>query len=544
MEKPLTASSNTLSSLISGNRFTIPIYQRNYSWGDDEISDFFSDLSDSVDQDYYFLGLFILTGENQPKEVVDGQQRLLTVTLLAAALYHDAVKFGRDALAERVKSTFLTGINYDTDEESARISLSDRADDRTLQEILRKSAKDIVLPVENEDGEDSISRNLVKAYKKLSSLLDENLKDDPFKRLGIWANFLTDHLYIAQFTHPDSASAFRVFEIVNNRGKDLTTADLLKSYVLSQSRPSEMHERYEQWQKIAKSFRDPSTFVQFIRHVVTARGGYVLPRDLFDALTGHLTKFESISPTQLMAIMSHDLPYYLQMEDPSTAGPANDYQASIYTVLNKLNVISIRPILLALTNTENPDEGASTLLRLVVRRISVGSLGTGNVERRFSEAAKRIYSERTWEAAFADLSDLVPSREQFSEQVLSRALGKNTLHVLQASAMQKKINPDLTDSFIQYVITKDGNWGTTIPSEVNYWSATIGNAVLSKIPRRPGNSDSWTGFQQEILKTVISKEDQTYFADLDNWNIEKLEARGRALTKTIASVWYSQETGE
>lgn len=543
MEKPLTATSNTMSSLISGNHFAIPIYQRNYSWGDDEVTDFFSDLSDSVDQDYYFLGLFILTGD-QPKEVVDGQQRLLTVTLLAAALYHDAVKFGRDALAERIKSTFLTYINYDTDEERPRISLSDSADNRTLQEILGKPAIDIALPAKGKYEEDSISRNLVKAYKKLSTLLDQDLKDDPFKRLGIWANFLTDHLYIAQFTHPDSASAFRVFEIVNNRGKDLTTADLLKSYVLSKTEPSQMQETYDQWQKIATSFRDPSTFVQFIRHVVTARRGYVLPRDLFDALTGRLKKFEGITPSQLMTFMRHDLPYYLQMEDPSTAGPANDYQASIYTILNRLNVISIRPILLALTNTKNPDEGASSLLRLVVRRISVGSLGTGNVERRFSEAAKRIFSERRWEAAFEDLSDLVPSKEQFYEQVLSRTLGKNTLQVLEASAIQGKINPDLTDSFIQYVITKDGNWGTTNPSDVNYWSTTIGNAVLTNILRRPGDSDNWNGFKREVLGKVVSKHDRGYFANLENWSIEKLEQRGETLAQAVTSIWYANETGE
>ncbi|KJY50820.1 DUF262 domain-containing protein [Bifidobacterium mellis] len=543
MGKPLTATSNTMSSLISGNHFAIPIYQRNYSWGDDEVTDFFSDLSDSVDQDYYFLGLFILTGD-QPKEVVDGQQRLLTVTLLAAALYHDAVKFGRDALAERIKSTFLTYIDYDTDEERPRISLSDSTDNRTLQEILGKPATDITLPAKGRDAEDSISRNLVKAYKKLSTLLDQNLKDDPFKKLGIWANFLTDHLYIAQFTHPDSASAFRVFEIVNNRGKDLTTADLLKSYVLSDAETSQMQETYDQWQKIAKSFRDPSTFVQFIRHVVTVRRGYVLPRDLFDALTGRLKKFKPIESSELMKIMSHDLRYYLQMEDPSTAGPANDYQASIYTILNRLNVTSIRPILLALTNTKNPDAGASSLLRLVVRRISVGSLGTGNVERRFSEAAKKIFLEHSWEAAFEDLSDLVPSREQFCEQVLSRTLGKNILQVLEASAIQGKINPDLTDSFIQYVITKDGDWGITNPSEVNYWSATIGNAVLTNILRRPSNSDNWDGFKQEILGKMISEHDRDYFANLENWSTKKLEQRGKTLTETVASIWYDKEIGE
>ena len=136
MQTPLNASASTAGALFSTSAFEVPQFQREYSWQVDEVTDFWNDLRNNIDSNSYFLGLVILTERKHRKDVVDGQQRLITVTLLANAIYHEAKAKDRDALADRVRADFLQSIDYDTDEIRPRVILSDSADNKTLQTIL------------------------------------------------------------------------------------------------------------------------------------------------------------------------------------------------------------------------------------------------------------------------------------------------------------------------------------------------------------------------------------------------------------------------
>jgi uncharacterized protein with ParB-like and HNH nuclease domain len=132
----LNADASPAGAVFSANTFIVPKFQREYSWQDDEVVELWDDLSTNLDADAYFLGLIILTAEDKRKTVVDGQQRLITLTLLAIALYYEAIRRDRSALAERIQSTFLRSINYETDATDPRVELSDKNDNSTLQFIL------------------------------------------------------------------------------------------------------------------------------------------------------------------------------------------------------------------------------------------------------------------------------------------------------------------------------------------------------------------------------------------------------------------------
>lgn len=80
METPLNASATSAGALLSSNTFVVPPYQREYAWTNDEIREFWTDLRSGLDEGSYFLGLIILTDEQSRKYVVDGQQRILTIT--------------------------------------------------------------------------------------------------------------------------------------------------------------------------------------------------------------------------------------------------------------------------------------------------------------------------------------------------------------------------------------------------------------------------------------------------------------------------------
>ncbi len=539
MHTPLNAAASTAGELFSSNTFEVPQFQREYSWQEDEVEDFWTDLSGNINTSSYFLGLVILTAEGDRKLVVDGQQRLVTLSLLANALYHAAIKRGRTALADRIQSNFLRSINYETDETDPRVVLSDQTDNHTIQQILDTGEVPVL-----DDSIDTVSVRLAASYKQLQSKLADSLRPDPFKLLGTWADFITNRLYFAVFVHPDASSAYQVFEVINTRGRELTTADLLKNYVLSQTGLHHREDAYRRWQAISKNFAPEvsgSTFVQYIRHVVTIHSGHILPKDLFGFLAERRDHPGREPPNsgELLNLLEDNLPTYLQMIDPSLSGPVERDQLQFYAAFNSLGVITVRPILLALQGIPQPHQGLDFLLRLVVRRIVVGNLGTGNVERRLSETARRIKVAGDWGPLQEDLLDLNPNREEYVEQLRKRSFNKGLLTFIRRSIIQSSITPE-QDGVLHFVWPKNSPNGWSVEEEAgSYWAATIGNTFLSEFSRRPGEaSESWRMFKESMLESGRPGEVVDRLNAVDEWDVDAIETIGRDLAESAGDIWY------
>jgi len=539
VQSPLNAAASTAGELFSSNTFEVPQFQREYSWQEDEVEEFWGDLSGNINASSYFLGLVILTDEKDRKLVVDGQQRIVTLTLLANAIYHEASKRGRKALADRIQSDFLRSINYETDETDPRVILSDRQDNDTLQHILETGNAPVVA-----DGDDNVSARLAASYKRLQAKLNDNLRPDAFKLLGKWTEFITNRLYFAVFVHPDASSAYQVFEIINTRGRELTTADLLKNYVLSQTAPQQREYAYQRWREISRNFvpeGSSNTFVQYIRHVVTVDSGHILPKDLFGFLAGRYEHPGREPPNcaQLLNLLEENMPPYLQMIDPSLPGPAGIEELKYYAAFNSLGLITVRPILLALRGIVRPAEGLDFLLRLVVRRMVVGNLGTGNVERRLSEAAHAIKYNGMWAPLREDLLDLNPTREEFVEQLRKRSFNKGLLTFIRRSVVQGSVTPE-QEGILHFVWPKNSPDGWPIEAEAgSYWAATIGNTFLSSLSRRPNEaSANWRMFQKNMFGSACDGEWVERLGGIDEWDIDAIETIGTELAEVAGGIWY------
>ena len=538
MAAPLNASSTQAGALFSNSTFDIPQFQREYSWQEEEVSEFWADLSGAAEGSDYFLGLIILTEEGKLRHVVDGQQRIITITLLATAIHQAAKSSGRNALAERIDSTFLHSIDYNTDEKRPRVYLSDTVDNKTLLKIVEAGSA-----ISTPSDEESVSARMVSSFRFLTTKLTEHLAPDPFKRLGRWTDFLTNQVYFAVFIHPDAASAYQVFEVVNTRGRELTTADLLKNYVLSQTSKVDREQVYEDWQSLARQFPPEgsvNTFVQFIRHVVTVRSGHILPKDLFDFLARRkpFSVKAPPSPIELVAQLKEEIPLYMQIIDPGLGGPADVYAVQIFRALNALGVITVRPIILALARTSNFLEGLRALLKLVVRRIVVGNLGTGNVERRFAESARQICEKSDWSILREGLSDLDPSREEFIERLSRRSLNKNTLLFLRRSIIEQSISPSSAGA-LHFIWPRSSVKWPGFEEEDSYWYSTIGNTFLSTATRRPSEAlESWAGFKRTMLCEPAAGEITNQLVAMDNFGSEDIERLSKEMADVAANIWF------
>ena len=544
LHTPLNANADNAGTIFSSSSFEIPRYQRQYSWGQPELEDFWRDLQDNMEAGtQYFLGLIILTEGNKRKHIVDGQQRLITLSLLAACLYHTAVRISRRALADRLSATFLHLVDYKTDESAPRIVLSDPEGNETYQKLLDLEGSHAVRAAggSRKKSRGSSSDRLKFAYNFISRRLEDDIQGAAFQRLGAWAEFITHKLYFAVFMHDDPATAYQVFEVINTRGKDLTTADLLKNFVLSRAEEDGIDRVYERWEGLAVNFptEGSNNFVQYIRHVVTSYYGHVLPRELYTFLIGRGADGDASAPTaeRLLDLLEENLESYLQMIDPSLSGPATDRQLRIFSALNQLNVIALRPVLLSGQATDDPEGVAEYVLKMAVRRMVVGNLGTGNVERRFGDAARDLRKSRSFAQLVRQLGDLNPKEEEFAERVKARILNKGLLSFLRRSASQGNTVPE-PEGVLQWIWQPHKElWdGMTDDSDAS-WTFTIGNSVLVDIKDAPP-ADSWEEWKANALAHVQSEKERKFLFKVRSWNQSAARSMADITAQALASVWY------
>ena len=559
MDTPLDASATTVGSLMASSTFLVPEYQREYKWTFDEVDDFWNDLNGSYETKSYFLGLVILTKENEEKHIVDGQQRILTIQLLANALRLEALAIERNALAEKIRSDFLQAVDYETDGIRSRVRLSDKQDNETFEKIInahsQKELEDLTFP-------DPENNSLLKAFRRIQLKLKSNLENDEnkFKRIGVWTDYLTNYVYLAVFVHPDSESAYRVFEVMNLRGRELTPADLLKSFVLNNVQPENKSDTYIDWQLISKQFNNigPGAFVQYIRHVITLRAGYILPRDLYKYISQGSTSTSNANsdneqnesdsektlapaPEELVSEIKGWMPLYLQFLDPTLEGPADSSALDIFAAVQELDVLSVRPVLMALSKVPNSFQGMDYLLRIVGTRIIVGNLGTGNIERRFSEAARRTLNSGDWKTGLLDLEDLMPTKDEFAEKLRSRAFNKSTLSFIRRSTIQNTITPKSEGTLYLVRPRYAENWANFSDEDFAAYGTTLGNTFISKSEKRPQGADTWEGFRREVLTQNVASEVSQRLNTYENWSVKTLKQEVELLSETAANIWYPEE---
>ena len=242
--------------------FVMPSYQRPYAWSEDETAELLQDLrgalpneGDKGDVNPYFLGSIVLVnkpGTPDEYEVVDGQQRLTTLTMLFCVL-RDLLDKKRNELHEFVAAAANSVRGRDE-----RFLLSIRGQDNdffqgNVQKIGR--VKDFVesSPKNLSDAKKSILDNTKYLWKKLSEESEDRLLE--------LSQFIVQHCYFVVIKASDRDSAHRIFSVLNARGLELLPTDILKSEIIGQVIKANESEYTEKWETIEEdlgrdSFRD------------------------------------------------------------------------------------------------------------------------------------------------------------------------------------------------------------------------------------------------------------------------------------------------
>lgn len=249
----ITPTKLTIQTLLSpeNEQLIIPSYQRRYAWGDQQVLSLFEDIDMLRPEkgDGHFLGMIIVniisnSGYVRQMEIIDGQQRLTTISLLLLAMRDKYESFGA---GEKVRN--LERLLYCLDGQDNRMNklILGELDNIDLENILKK------------DFEDVHNKKLLSAYKKFKSKLTNQ---GGLEWLNKFERKLLQIAVVIRLDIPSAHDAYRLFETINNRGLNLSATDIIKNFILGHAAKIDegrLEEVKKVWTKIITNLDDINT---------------------------------------------------------------------------------------------------------------------------------------------------------------------------------------------------------------------------------------------------------------------------------------------
>jgi uncharacterized protein with ParB-like and HNH nuclease domain len=227
--REILGKAKTVRELLKGVKYSIDYYQREYKWQDKQIRELIDDLTGKFLEEYepghartkvadyphYFLGSIIISKKDSTSYIVDGQQRLTSLTLLLILL-------------RTLQRNRADQVNIDeliVSEKYGQKSFNLHIDERTqVMEALYEGH-----PFDPNDQSESV-RNLYQRYRDLEEAFPEEVQGDA---LPYFTDWLLENVHLVEITAYSDDDAYTIFETMNDRGLSLSPTDMLKGYLLA-----------------------------------------------------------------------------------------------------------------------------------------------------------------------------------------------------------------------------------------------------------------------------------------------------------------------
>lgn len=394
---------NTFRKLIgNGLTYRIPRFQRDYSWSNDEWEDLWADILSMLTADgepSHYMGYLVLQStDDKTFDVIDGQQRLTTLSLIVLAVLKNIqrlidAKNEAEPNTRRLNQIRQTYVGYlDPVTLIARPKL-------TLNRNNNNYYQTYLVPLERlpQRGFRASEHLLRKAFEWFDKRVADYLRastGDEGKRLAQLVEDVSDRLFFTVITVTDELNAYKVFETLNARGVRLSATDLLKNYLFSVldrggETDHELRNLEDRWEAIVGRLQSEN-FPDFLRVHWNSRHSFARQADLFKTIRARVTNREGVF--QLLRGMEEDLDTYLALSSPEPSEWSQDDKRHA-SVLKTFRVRQPFPLLLAARRAFDAADFTGLLRATVVislRYNVIGAFGTAEQERTYNTVAERI----------------------------------------------------------------------------------------------------------------------------------------------------------
>ena len=559
-------SNQTFRKLMgNGLVYRVPMFQRDYSWTEQEWDDLWQDIVAMLEpggEQGHYMGYLVLQSENERNyDIIDGQQRVTTLSLLVLAILSNLRRLAESGIeaddnrrrTEELRKTYIGFLDPVTLIATSKLTLN-RHNDQYYQTYLVPLERP---PRRNLKASEHLLR---KSYEWFEEKIHQRFGEvRSGAELARFVDTVADRLFFTVISVADELNAFKVFETLNARGVRLSSTDLLKNYLFSVVHGAGGHEHEmrtleERWETIVGKLGSESV-PDFLRVFWNSSNPLTRHSDLFKAIRGSI--HDKAAVFTLLRDMDRDADIYAALGDADDATWTPEQKKHV-AELAMYNVRQPYALLLAARRALTDAEFTRVLRACAVvsfRYNVIGNLATNEQERVYNAVAEKIARKELTGPLeiIRALRPVYSSDEQFlsafAEKQIRTTTARNRqvvryiLFEVERQASTRAFDYTSDKYTIEHVLPESpgDNWATFTDDQIDRCVFRIGNMTpLAAGPNRDLGNMSYVdkkpifeGSEFEITRRITSEN--------HDWTPERIASRQRWLANQATAIWRIAE---
>lgn len=561
--------------LLSGNQFIIPRFQREYSWDKKNYKEFLDDMlnclivdNERIIFDQYFLGTMLFVGDcfdgvKNEIDVVDGQQRLTTITILFSALSDRFIQSNQNTLSEQVFKYIMT---TNDDGDPVRI-IQSKTHYPFFSFYIQEREKDNIQDPSTEE-EQCIKESYEYFYNNLSEdKLRAVLKNKYGNEVVNQLNYIDilkavrDQVLNTTFVSistKERKQANMIFEILNAKGKNLSDVDLIKNKIfeiVNDTEPADYAE--EKWKSIKSILNSRNIdvgFVQFYRHFWISKYKKSGVNKLYDDFKSNIRPANKKRYKEFLSEIERTAEIYVKTIYPQREDFKNRKEyfgliQSIRILSNDFNIVQARIALIALLEARESEIITLKQLKSTVYYLenfhfaynAICSMPTNKLEKIYSNFSislrkcnDKVEARKILKSLHQQLDSIFVSYQEFENEFIKLTFTKeNKISNIKTRYVINKISAYYEKSEL---FDDEGSIEHILPESENKSNNNIGNLILLE-----QNLNIEADCLPYSEKCIIYRKSsynwvQTFISENSEWNEDKILERA----KQLSSLYYNK----
>lgn len=530
--------------VLESGTYTIPRFQRPYSWDKENVEEFWTDTTSKVKDDYFIGSIVTYSMGSAAYGLVDGQQRLTTITIALCAVRDKYVELGYEAPAKGIHRLIET---RDLNDQSQFVLKAESSYPYLQAKIQSFNKEDERIELGEEE------KAIAVAYSTISAFVDSktNQNEPPAQAeqdIKEWLDEVRDKLLalkVIWITLETQEDAYLIFETLNTRGKDLTAADLAKNHLLRLlpvdgnilDRPK------DHWMEMQGHLENANRSIQmttFLHHYWLSKYPFTTEKELYKSIR---TEVSAQNVKEVIAELRSDCVLYRGIGEPEGleiwTRATTDVKHSIHCISNILNIQIANPLLLTalrlFKDKKLKDKQVREIISLVEKyhyiHTSISGLpSSGGIARMYAGHARELANAhdsnargRCIEDFKRKIKDKVPAKSVFASKfkLLSyanprqRDLIRYTLWKIDQRRCPA-LNIDRSSASIEHLLPQ---------SSKELHAHSLGNLILVPIKFNGSTLDNKPYIEKKTLLQQNGYPIDIHIQNSDEWNKQEIDYR-------------------
>ena len=543
-----TPSNYNLNEILNDSYYIIPKFQRDYSWKKENWEDLWLDIMDIWNyQDQHYMGnvLFKSTANSVKQfEVIDGQQRLITLSLIIHAIVQFFSDKGREDLANVFKEKYLFNREIGV------------ANYRIVKIKLNESNHNFYVRLSNDKqlnvrSETASNKLIFDAYKYFYDQIKKEFESQEITKVDLFLDYFAFNLIFIRIISDTDEKAYSIFETLNSRGLGLSAVDLIKNYILGIVADEDTKSRWDYFSTVLD--KDLFGFIRHYMMIKSADGKVIREKNTFKTFKKNYKDVAQV--VDFLIDANRYVDFYSALGNPNSNfwldyNKNNHieelvmFKATQYKVL-ALSIFIHSPHLLLDT--------LRIIKNLTFRYSTICGNNPNDLETAYSSLAKKIANNDfdnqnlTTKIIKTELSSVMVSDELFKSAFAEKeinykdARGKKIISYILwriESQESQNSNEETQDSSatIEHILPENPDDSWNFEGNVNDYKNKLGNfALLEPTKNRDIANQS---FEKKKETYATSKYVTTQnLGDYQEWQIKNLKQRQEKMAKLACVVW-------